>query len=247
MAQVKIHDDTIAVDSPMLVEGLPGVGLVGKIATDLLIEQFDMTYFASIHCDGLPQIGIYHDDDTALKPPVRLYADVDRDLLALQSEVPISGAGAPEFASCVTAWLERESVTPIYLSGRPSQKDGDVPELFGVASGDGGELLRPTAISRPDETGAVSGPTGALLNRAVEVGLDGVGLVVESDPRFPDPEAAQVLVREGIEPITGIEVDTDRLVEQAETIREQRQQLAERIQEAQTDENTQARPIGMYQ
>ncbi|MDL5361596.1 proteasome assembly chaperone family protein [Halalkalicoccus sp. NIPERK01] len=246
MARINIHDESVPLDRPFLVEGLPGVGLVGKIATDHLIEEFSMTHYASVHCDGLPQIGVYHEDDDELKAPVRLYADPDRDLLALQSEVPISGAGAPEFAACVSGWLAEHEVTPVYLSGRPAEKEG-TPEVYGVATGDAINHLDRAGIVPPRETGVISGPTGALLNQATESGLASVGLIVESDPNFPDPEAARALLQNGIAPIVDVEVDVDRLVEQAERIRDQREQLAQRMQQAGDEESTQARPVGMYQ
>jgi uncharacterized protein len=246
MAQIAVHDDSISLDSPFLVEGLPGLGLVGKIATDHLIEAFEMSHYASVHCDGLPRIGVYHQEDDELKAPVRIYADSEQNLLALQSEVPISGEGAPEFAACVSGWLEEHEVTPLYLSGRPAEKDGS-PEVYGVATGAGNDHLDRAGIVPPRETGFISGPTGALLNHATKTGLESVGLVVESDPQFPDPEAARALIQAGIAPITEIEVDVKRLVDQAETIRGQREQLAKQMQQAGEDESTQATPVGMYQ
>lgn len=246
MARITVHDESVSLDQPFLVEGLPGVGLVGKIATDHLVREFDMVHYASVHCEGLPRIGVYHQEDDTLKPPVRLYADPERDLLALQSEVPVSGDNAPQFADCVSGWFEERGVTPIYLSGRPAEKDGS-PELFGVATGDGRDQLDEAGIVPPRETGVISGPTGALLNYAAEVDFSTVGLIVESHPQFPDPEAARALVEHGIAPITGIDVDTESLVEQAEQIRDQREQLAQQMQQAGEDESTQARPLGMYQ
>ncbi|WP_122088542.1 proteasome assembly chaperone family protein [Halalkalicoccus subterraneus] len=246
MARIDVHDESVSLDEPFLVEGLPGVGLVGKIATDHLVETYSMSHYASVYCEGLPKIGVYLDDDDELKPPVRLYADPERDLLALQSEVPVSGSGAPEFAACVTGWLEERGVTPLYLSGRPAEKEG-TPEVYGVATGTGSEHLDQAGIVPPGETGFISGPTGALLNRAIETDLDGVGLIVESDLQFPDPEAARALIQAGIGPILDIDVDVGRLVEQAETIREQREQLAQRMQEIEGDESTQAQPLRMYQ
>lgn len=246
MAKVTVHDESVSFEEPFLVEGLPGLGLVGKIATDHIVRELEMTHYASVHCEGLPRIGVYHQDDDELKPPVRLYADPDHDLLALQSEVPVSGSAAPEFAVCVSSWLEDEGVTPIYLSGRPAEKES-FPELYGVATGDSRRHLDDAGIVPPRETGFISGPTGALLNRAAEIDLDSVGLVVESNPQFPDPEAGRALIKNGITPITGVEVDVDSLVEQAEEIREQREQLAQRMGQAEDDESTQARPLGMYQ
>ncbi|WP_331236327.1 proteasome assembly chaperone family protein [Natronorarus salvus] len=248
MARITVRDDSdsASVSGATLIEGLPGVGLVGKIATDHAIQALDMRYYASVHCDGLPRIGVYHSEEDEVKPPVRIYADVETDLLALQSDVPVSGSGAPQFAQCISGWLAEHDVTPIYLSGRPAERDG-APELYGVSTGGGSELLDEAGIVPPRESGFVSGPTGALLARAAETDLTGVGLIVESDPKFPDPEAARILLDSGIGPITGVDVDTSDLVERAEEIREGREQLARRLQEVDDDERTEARPLGMYQ
>lgn len=244
MASVNVRDETVEFDSPMLVEGLPGIGLVGKIATDHIIEQFDMTYFASVDCDGLPQVAIYRDRSRGVEPPVRLYADEERDVLALRSDVPISAAAAAEFATCLTGWFDEHDVTPLYISGLPTEKQaGRVPALHAVGTGNTAELLDEHDLPLPSEAGVVSGPTGALINRADEIALDAVSLVVESDKRFPDPEAARVLIQKGIEPLAGVDVNTDDLVERAEQIRDQKEELAKKMQEAEVDEVSQAQPL----
>jgi uncharacterized protein len=244
MARVNVRDESIAFDSPILVEGLPGVGLVGKIATDHLVEKFDMSYYASIDCEGLPQVAIYREDARAVESPVRLYADEERNLLALRSDVPVSPSAADEFATCLTGWLHDHDVTPLYLSGLPTEKQpGRVPSLYAVATRKAGGLLDDHDVDLPPENGVVSGPTGALLNRADETGLDAVGLVVESDKKFPDPEAARVLIQQGIAPLADVEVDVDDLVDRAEQIRDQKEKLAKRMQETGTDEASQAQPL----
>jgi uncharacterized protein len=230
-----------------MVEGLPGVGLVGKIAADHLIESYDMTHYANVHCDALPKVAVYGDGERGVNPPVRLYADTERDLLALQSDVPVTPAAAMEFAQCLTNWEVDHSVTPLYLSGLPHEKESDeVPSLYGVGSGDVAGRLDEAGIDPPNGDGLVSGPTGALLHDALTRGATAFGLVVESDPQFPDPEAARVLLKHGIEPLTGLEVDTDDLVEHAEEIRKAKEQLARRMQQA-SEEATQAQPIRGYQ
>jgi uncharacterized protein len=158
----------------------------------------------------------------------------------------VSPKQATEFASCVTGWIDTSDAFPLYLSGLAEEKDG-VPELYGVATGDGETALGDAGIEPPSGGGLVSGPTGALLHRAVETNLDSVGLIAQTDPRFPDPEAARVVLKDGIAPIAGIDVDTDRLVDQADEIQEAREQLAKRLQEVDRDESTQAQPIRGFQ
>jgi uncharacterized protein len=246
MARVVDHVDDLGVESPYLLEGLPGVGLVGKIATDHLVSQWDMRHVASCHCEGIPDVAVYGEGEYAVRPPVRIYADAERNLLALQSDVPISPQAATEFASCVTEWLEAKEVTPIYLTGLATGEKGDVPGLYGVATGAGGDTLREHDISPPPESGLVSGPTGGLIAEANERGLDSVGLIVESNPQFPDPEAARAVLTNGVGPITDTEIDTDQLVEQAEEIADAKETLAQRMQQ-ESEDSSAAQPVGMYQ
>ena len=246
MARIEEFAD-LDLAEPVLVEGLPGVGLVGKLAADHLVDEFDMTEFAACHCEGLPDVAVYREGDRAVKAPVRIYADEQRDLLVLQSDVPVSPSAATDFAGCVTGWLAEHGATPVYISGLPAdgEAEGD-PDLYGVGTGAGAALLDEHDIPRPGESGLVSGPTGALLAEASEQGVDGVGVVVEADQGFPDPVAARVVLTGAVEPLAGIEVDTDRLVEQADRVAAAREKLAERMQQAE-EESTRAQPLGMYQ
>jgi len=245
MAHIQVHRDDVELDEPTFVEGLPGVGLVGKIAADHLVDSFDMTEYATVHCDGLPEVAVFEENDPTYRPPVRVYADADRDLLALRSDVPVSPSAADEFAGCLTGWLVEEGAIPLFLSGLPAEKDG-VPELYGVASDGATDLLDEHDIDAPSQSGVISGPTGALLHQAQVDDLPALGLVVESSQNFPDPEAARVLLVEGIGPVAGGTVETDRLVEQAEEISQAREQLAKQMQDA-GEESSSAQPMGMYQ
>ncbi|SFS79794.1 proteasome assembly chaperone family protein [Halostagnicola kamekurae] len=246
MPRIRIQGPEADLENATLVEGFPGIGLVGKIATDHLIEELDMRYYASVHCDGLPRVGIYREGDRTVRPPVRLYVSEDEGLLALQSDTPISADAAETVASCLTGWLVDEGVRPIYLSGRPADEDG-AHALAGVATGDGGDALDAIDVELPSEDGIISGPTGALLNRAAQSDLDAIGLVVECSPNFPDPEAASELIERAIAPLADLSIDVERLRERDEEIQQHREEFAQRMQEMGQDESTQARPLRMYQ
>jgi uncharacterized protein len=245
MADIQLRRDDITVENPVFVEGLPGIGLVGKIAADHLVDTFDMVEYATIHCDGLPEVAVFAEGESTYRPPVRIYADEERDLLVLQSDVPVSPSAADEFAGCLAGWLADHDALPLFLSGLPAEKEG-VPDLSGVASDGAADLLSEYDIDAPTESGVISGPTGALLYESERVGLPALGLVVEANQNFPDPEAARVLLLEGIEPVAGVSVETESLVEQAEEVSAAREKLAKQMQEA-GDESSSAQPIGMYQ
>ena len=245
MARIDRRLDDVSLDGPTLVEGFPGVGLVGKIVVDHLIEHLDMTHYANVHCEGVPPVTTYQTDSSELVTPVRLYVDADHDLLALQSDVPIKPNAATAFADCVTGWFDAESVLPVYVSGLPRQVEAE-PALYGVGAGGGAERLEAAGIETPDETGLVSGPTGALLAHAVENDTTAVGVVVESDPQFPDPDAATAVIERGIEPIADLNVDTTELSDKAAEIEEARKQLLKKVQQV-SEENSRAEPIRMYQ
>jgi len=245
MGHIEVYREDVTLEEPTLVEGLPGVGLVGKIAADHLVTSFEMIEYGAVHCDGLPEVAIYGDGETGYSPPVQVYADEDRDLVVLRSDVPVSPNAADEFAGCLTGWLDDHDALALFPSGLPAEKD-DVPDLYGVASGGASAVLEEHDIAPPAENGVVSGPTGALLYQAQLEGLPALGFIVESNRNFPDPEAARALLLEGIGPVADVAVETDRLVEQAEEISQARKQLARRMQEGGEDSSS-ARPVGMYQ
>ncbi|WP_410764549.1 proteasome assembly chaperone family protein [Haloferax sp. DFSO60] len=248
MAHIRVLDPDVSeqLSSPTMVEGFPGVGLVGKIAADHLIETFDMVHYGDVHCTGVPHVAVYLTGDSELHSPVRLYADPDHDLLVLQSDVPVRPDAATDIATCLATWFEDFDVTPIFLSGISAESVDDDRALFGVGTGDATKRLADAGIDVPDEAGLISGPTGALLSHAVESGLSSLGLIVESYQQFPDPEAARIVIQRGIEPLTGIDVPVDELVDHAAEIRQAKEQLAKQLQQSKED-STQARPLRMYQ
>jgi|AntRauMinimDraft_3_1070383.scaffolds.fasta_scaffold00117_20 uncharacterized protein len=246
MTQIDILDEEVSLDRPVLIEGFPGVGLVGKMAVDHLIASFEMDHYANVYCDTLPPVATYQEDSRELVTPVRLYADAERDLLALQSDVPISPDAATEFGNCVSGWFAESEILPVYVSGLPRQTE-EAPSLYGVATDDAaGDRLTDAGVDQPAEMGLISGPTGALLAHATEHDNTAVGLVVESNPQLPDPIASQVVIENGIEPIAGISVPTEDLSTRAEEIEQARQQLIQRMQQA-TEDSSRAQPLRMYQ
>ena len=56
MSHAFVHDDSTRLRNPVYIDGLPGLGPVGKIVADHLFDEFDMTLFASIEWPALPPV-----------------------------------------------------------------------------------------------------------------------------------------------------------------------------------------------
>lgn len=248
MVEIRTTDESVDPADTTLVEGMPGVGLVGKIATDHLIDVLDMEQFAEVRGEGIPPVTVFDGDDRGVNPPIRLYIDPAERVVALRSDVPVHVMDTPLFTERLTEWVLENDILPIYLGGLAAERDADeLPSVEGIGVGDGKGILDAEAIPAPDESGMVSGPCGALLSNAAEENADAIGLVVDTDPRFPDPQGSHALIKNGINPVAGVKAETQRLVDEAEEIMEQRQELAKRMQQADQHEASQVSRTGMYQ
>lgn len=210
MAEINVRNET-DIEGGFFIEGVPGAGLASKIAADHVIDALEMELYATVSADGLPEVMIFEEGSRHLRPPVRIFADEDTGLYVLTSDILISPVNVDDFAECVVDWLADNGITPLLLSGLPA--DVEESSLYGVVTGDGDDILAGTDIALPRQTGLVGGPTGAVMYTIAEREMDGACLVVETDPQFPDPEAAKTLLERGVEPIVGFDVDTEVLMD----------------------------------
>ncbi|AEN05302.1 3-isopropylmalate dehydratase [halophilic archaeon DL31] len=247
MVEIRPTDESVDPSGTTLIEGMPGVGLVGKIATDHIIDRLEMTQFAEIRGEGIPPVTVFDSEERGVNPPIRLYIDPSEELVALRSDVPVHVMDAPLFAEKLTEWVDENDVLPVYLGGLAAERGADeMPSVEGIGVRNGQDILETEAIPAPDEGGIISGPCGALLSNAADVGVDAIGLMVETDPQFPDPQGAHVLIKSAINPVASIDVPTDRLVKDAEQIMEQRKELATQMQQADQHEASQVSHTGMF-
>jgi uncharacterized protein len=56
---VKITTKPISLENPIIVEGFPGIGLVGNIASQHLIDELDMEYIGSMESKYFPPIAVF--------------------------------------------------------------------------------------------------------------------------------------------------------------------------------------------
>ncbi|MEM3690856.1 MAG: PAC2 family protein, partial [Candidatus Micrarchaeia archaeon] len=193
---------------PILVEGFPGIGLVGTIAASYIVEKLQMQLFGYITSEKFPPIAAVHNKMPL--HPARIYKSKKDNLLVLFSEFIIPLHSIHELSEKILSWcIERNVKQIVSLGGIVVQGQQDV--VFGIASTP--ELVRQLeeAGIKTIREGATTGVSGVLLADCYSRGFPAVSLLAESKPEFLDPRAA-ALVIEALKKIVNLKVNTDDLI-----------------------------------
>lgn len=236
----------LTAESSTLIEGLPGLGLVASIAVDQITNQLGLVQHGTIISDDLPPVASF--DEGRVRDTVRVYAGTDPAVMTLQSDIPIPPSGVKSLSRCVLTDLGESFDRAIFLAGAPAESEDQVGEVVGVATTDKLEVaLTEAEITLADGSGVIGGVTGALLADCYYHDVPAAVLIVRANPYIPDPGAARTVIEKALEPLVEFDIDTQELLEQAEEIRTQKQQIAEHLQQYQQQEERQPHPAGMFQ
>jgi uncharacterized protein len=233
-------------ESPTLIEGLPGLGLVASIAVDQITKQLDLEQHGTIVSDDFPPVASF--DDGRVRDAVRVYAGEDPAVMTLQSDVPIHPTAVESLSQCVLSDVAEEFDRAVFLAGAPAESESEIGDVVGVATTDRlEEEITDAGISLAEGSGVIGGVTGALLRDCYYDDVPAAVLIVRSNPYIPDPGAARAVIENALEPLVEFDIDTEELLEQSEEIQKQKQQIAEQLQQYQQQEQQQQPRMGMYQ
>lgn len=219
-------------ESPTLIEGLPGMGLVASIAVDQIRHQLEMDEVGHLRSEAFPPVASF--EDGLVDEAVRVYGGTGPGILTLHSHVPIPEDGVGPLADCVLQDLAPEFEEAIFLVGAPAQSEGELGKVNGVATTEAQrDRLEAAGIELADQTGAIGGATGALLQTCYRSDVPAVALLVRCRPKIPDPGAARSVIETGLEKLVDFDIDTTDLRERDKEIQEQMQQVARQYQQSQ--------------
>jgi len=237
----------VETESPTLIEGLPGLGMVASIAVDQLTSQLGLGQYGTIHSETFPPVAAFNDG--RVRDTVRVYAGERPAVMTLQSDVPIPPGAVQALSQSVLTDLSAEFERAIFLAGAPAESEEQTGEVVGVATTDELESdLTEAGIALAEGSGAIGGATGALVADCYHDDVPAAVLIVRCNPYIPDPGAAQAVIENALEPLVEFDIDTTELQERAEEIRQRMDQIAQQLKQYQEGQQPK-QPTGpsMYQ
>jgi len=229
-------------EAPVLVEGLPGVGHVGKLAAEHLVEELDSELVRRVYSTHLPpQVSV--EDGVSQLASADIYAvRAERDLLVLtgdhQAQDTVGHYGLADAFLDVAGAFGVERV--FALGGVPTGELIEEYDVVGaVTEADHREALEDAGVEfREDEpAGGIVGISGLLLGLGERRAVPAACLMGETSGYLVDPKSAQAVL-EVLQAVLGFEVDFGSLEDRAEEM----EQVVRKIQEmeqspAPTDED----------
>ena len=233
VAEPELHE-------PVLIEGLPGVGHVGKLAAEQLVEELDGELVRQVYADEFPPQVTVDDEGVADLTCAEFHAIETEgdgsDLLVLTGDhQAASNAGHYKLTTAFLDAAESLGVETAYaLGGVPTGELIDEYTVLGAVSD--AELKPPLEDAgvefRSDEpAGGIVGVSGLVLGLGDRRGMDATCLMGETSGYLVDPKSAQAVL-EVLQSVLGFEVDFSTLEDRAEEMEE----VVGKIQEMQSQQ-----------
>ncbi len=220
-----------AVKDPVFVEGLPGVGNVGKLAAQHLVDALGATlWFDVFSHDFPPQVTIEPNGTVRLvRNQIWVAPGKEQDLVLLTGDYqPLSSAGQFALVEGVLDILEPLGCKRMFtLGGYGLGTSIDDPGVMGAAMDEAmvEELTGHGVTFQEDEpSGGIIGASGLFLGLGIERGMTGACLMGETSGYMVDPAAARAVLRV-LGAVLGREIDMSDLEEKASEIDRITQQL----------------------
>lgn len=215
-----------------LIEGFPGVGLVGTIAAKYLVEKLDMKEVGYMHADALMPIIRIHQGLPI--HPSRVYVNESRKLVVLVSEQVIPKEYVAQVAHAVVDWVVVQGIERVVsLSGiGPDATVGTTDDKFRMYGMAANEASKKWLLDQKVELiqeGITTGVTALTMLEMREHPIQGVSLL-GSVKMGADYKATAELLKQ-LSPLLKLDIDVEPLIKEA---KETEKELMKQIQKLQT-------------
>jgi uncharacterized protein len=237
-------------DSPILIAGFPGPGLVGSISTSYIINRLHMEQIACVESEYIVPGVIYAEGK--LRHPFRLYSNEEGSVCVLVCEAPIMIEGMHSVLNTVTKWALNNKVKQVMVLDGIAVESIPNPKRSPIIMSSDGEVADEASLIQDTEeesydkeaqaeydteqnvyptTAYIGGLAGGLLSSCLSNRLASKALFISSTRGIPDPEGAAILL-ESLDKITdekSLEIDTQHLRKQGAALRTRMEKIMQSL------------------
>lgn len=235
------------VKAPVFVEGLPGIGHVGKLAAEHLVQQMKAKAWLTMHSPEFPPQVAVDDLGVVRLPVVRLWtvpaAGKAAPLVLMTGDAqPLTAAGQHELVEAVLDRLEPLGCRSVFTLGGFGTGSRNESADVRVAGTDKAIMarLRKAGLQPPqdDAVGAgIVGASGLFLGLAALRGWSGACLMAQTNGYLADPKGAAALVA-ALGRVLGRRLDASTLGRTATELDRITAQLAQHVNHAPAHDGT---------
>ncbi len=233
------------VENPVFVEGLAGIGHIGKTTVSYLVHHLDAEKVGELYSHHFPPYTIVNDDKTVdlLKNDIyKVKRDDARDMVIIEGNAQASTPeGHYEVAEKIMELVDDVNASEILTIG--GYGTGDVveePDVFGAVTTEKvKDEYTECGVEFDHDVGQIVGASGLILALSREREIPGICLLGET-PGFllSDPKATESVL-EAIEQILDLDIDYSDLDEKVEESQEVLKKL-QNLQQKQSQDSTES-------
>ncbi len=195
--------------NPILIEGFPGFGLVGTIATEFLIDHLKTEQIGKILFEDMPAMVAIHENK--LVEPLGLFYNKEYNIVILHAITASSGFEWKLAKAILDLGKQLDAKMIISLEGVGSTGLKVSPKTFFYTNDEKKKSILGN-IASPLKEGIIMGVTGALLLEAEDIPI--VCFFADATSNLPDSKAAARII-EALDKYLGLKVDYKPLLQQA--------------------------------
>jgi len=219
------YTDHPKLDDPIFVEGLPGIGNVGKLAAEHLKDELKAVKFAEIFSKYFPpQVLVQEDGQVKLVNNEMHFVKRGhgKDILLLTGDYQgLTPEGQYELSDFILKEIRKFGVRRVFtLGGYGMGRMVTKPRVLGAATHT--HLVKEmekhgVVFSRGEPGAGIVGASGLLLGLGKMYGMKAVCLMGETSGYFVDPKSAQAVL-EVLTKVLDIQIDFAELESKAKQI-----------------------------
>jgi len=192
-----------------IIEGFPGFGLIGTIATEFLMEHLETEKIGTVEMDQVPAMIAIHQNKVV--EPVSIHYNKKFNMVLVHA-INVGKDQGWQLADIIVQMAkELQAKEIISLEGVGSPNPGQ-NRVFYYAKNNGALKKKLDTFASPLQEGIIVGVTGALLAKDVSTPI--LALFAEAKSNLPDSKAAANII-EAVDAYTGIKVNPKPLLQQA--------------------------------